>query len=294
MGKEPVLEENQQKQEAVQVQEPKSSKGMLIFGGIVLAFAVIGLIATVWFLGRTISGLSGSSDKEKDAYEWLITPVVLQDPPTFESPDKLIDTTIITAGVWRLIMNEDTSKYPADQMNFITVPQSDIEVQIKALFGDVKYIHQSVGDTELFIAYDEESKSYIFPAVPHVLAYTPEVQEIQKEDDKIILTVGYIPPGPVWQGDVSGNKYSPSAEKIMTYTLQETEKGDLRIYSVTGASGDGSDFLSSGEAVPSGEEVPGEEVSGIDESVSDAGEESPVVVEDGSEPESSAEPPAEE
>ena len=174
-------------------EEPKNSRKMLIFGGIVLIFAVIGVIATVLFLSRTAVQLAGNN-REKDTYEWLITPVVLQDPPTFESPDKLIDSTIITAGVWRLIMNEDTSKYPADQMNFISVPQSDIEVQIKALFGDVKYTHQSVGDTELLITYDEENKAYVFPAVPHVLAYTPEVQEIQKEDDKIVLTVGYIPP----------------------------------------------------------------------------------------------------
>ncbi len=253
--------------------EAKGSRKMLVFAGIVLVFAVIGVIATILFLSRTVVQLAGNN-REKDTYEWLITPVVLQDPPTFESPDKLIDSTIITAGVWRLIMNEDTSKYPADQMNFISVPQSDIEVQIKALFGDVKYTHQSVGDTELLITYDEENKAYVFPAVPHVLAYTPEVQEIQKEEEKIILTVGYIPPGPVWEGDVSGNKYRPSAEKIMTYTLQETEKGDLKIYSVTGAAGEGSDFHpnSSGfdlgdmgssidenePAVPEGESVPDE------------------------------------
>ena len=128
-------------------EDPKASRKRLIFGGVVLILAVIGLISTIWFLSHTAVKLAGNN-KEKSRYEWLITPVVLQDPPTFESPDKLIDSTIITAGVWRLIMNEDTSKYPADQMNFISVPQSDIEVQIKALFGDVKYTHQSVGDTE--------------------------------------------------------------------------------------------------------------------------------------------------
>ena len=81
-----------------------------VFGGIVLIFAVIGVIATVLFLSRTAVQLAGNN-REKDTYEWLITPVVLQDPPTFESPDKLIDSTIITAGVWRLIMNEDTDVY---------------------------------------------------------------------------------------------------------------------------------------------------------------------------------------
>ena len=255
---------------------------MLAFGGIVLAFAVIGVVATVWFLSRLIGQLA-SQDKVRESYEWLITPVVLQDPPTFESPDELIDTTIITAGVWRLIMNEDTSKYPSDQMNFISVPQSDIEVQIMALFGDVEYTHQSVGDTELLITYDAENKAYVFPAVPHILAYTPEVQEIREEDDKIILTVGYIPPGLVWEGDVDGRTYRPSAEKIMTYTLQETEDGDLHIYSVTGSSGTGTDFHQDEDtsqvgsqvgnpesSIPADDSASSDDVSGSDETSSEA------------------------
>ncbi len=261
-----------------------NSRTMLVFGGIVLAFAVIGVIATIWFLSRTIAQFVGN-DREKENYEWLITPVVLQDPPTFENPDELIDTTIITAGVWRLIMNEDTSKYPADQMNFISVPQSDIEVQIMALFGDVEYTHQSVGDTELLITYDEENKCYVFPAVPHVLAYTPEVQDIQKEDDKIILTVGYLPPGLVWEGDVDGKTYRPSAEKVMTYTLQETEDGSLHIYSVTGSGQSGNDFHPDGNTDDMGSSVGTVEPSlpasePVSESVSDSAGESSVPAED--------------
>ena len=244
--------------------EAKSSRKMVIFGGAVMLFAVIGIVATIWFLSRTLMGVIGN-DREKESFEWMITPVVLQDPPTFDDPGELIDSTIITAGVWRLIMNEDTSKYPADQMNFITVPQSDIEVQIKAIFGDVKYTHQSVGDTELLIAYDEENKSYIFPAVPHVLAYTPEVQEIEEQGEFTVLTVGYIPPGPVWEGDVNGKKYRPSAEKIMTYTLYRSEKGEWRLYSVKGTVGGGSDFHPGDSSFDLGE-VDGADAPPMDES----------------------------
>ena len=206
----------------------------MIFGAVVLIFALIGLVSTVTAAVKGIGGLLDNS-KQKEEFEWLITPVVMQDPSAFENPDKMTNTTIITAGVWRLIMNEDISRYPADDFNFVSVPQSDIEVQIKSLFGDVSYTHETVGDTELMITYDSENKCYIFPAVPHVMPYTPDVQEIKTgEDGNVTLTVGYIPPGLVWEGDTDGRKYQPEPDKIMEYVLTPgANKDEYRIYSVS-------------------------------------------------------------
>jgi hypothetical protein len=220
--------------------EAAAKKGdlkMIIFGAAVLIFAVIGLISTVVFTIRMIGNLT-QQDSKLEEYEWLVTPIVLQDPPEFSSPQELTDSTIITAGVWRLIMNEDTSKYPIDDMNFITVPASDIEVQIKALFGDVNYTHQTVGDSTLMIMYDSDNHTYVFPAVPHVLAYTPDVETVVQVDEETIeLTIGYIPPGPVWQGDTEGKSYQPSAEKVMQCTLKADESGNWKIYSLESAEG---------------------------------------------------------
>ncbi len=203
----------------------------LIFGAIVLVFATIGIIATLSFSFNKLEDVvKGSRTKEEMA--WFITPIVMQDPPPFENPDKATNTTIITAGVWRFIMTQDTSKYPVDEFNFITVPQSDIEVQIKSLFGDVSYTHETVGDTQLMITYNSEAKSYIFPAVPHVLPYTPRVESVKRSGTDRILEVSYIPPGVSWQGDITGNKYEPEPEKVMIYTLKEISKGTYNIYSV--------------------------------------------------------------
>lgn len=213
--------------------KPAGSKKMMIFGAIVLVFAVIGLVATVTKTVQWAAALGGS-DQQRDEYEWFICPLVMQDPPPFDNPDGLSNTTVITAGVWRLIMNEDTSKYPIDEFNFITVPASDVEVQIKALFGDVDYQHETVGDTELMITYDQENKTYIFPAVPHILPYTPQVESIGKADENglVTLTVGYIPPGLVWEGDLAGSKYAPEPEKMMDYVLKIQEDGSYILYSV--------------------------------------------------------------
>ncbi len=214
------------------VRKPINKK--MVFGGVVLVFAVIGLIASLIFVVNLIGNIASGS-KEKEEMEWFISPLVMQDPPPFESPDQATNTTIITAGVWRFIMTQDTSKYPIDEFNFITVPQSDIEVQIRQLFGDVQYTHETVGDTELMITYNSETKSYIFPATPHVLPYTPRVEDVQKVDDGYVLTVGYIPPGLSWQGDVTGKKYEPEPEKFMEYTLKVNEAGEYQIYAIANA-----------------------------------------------------------
>lgn len=248
---------------------------MIVFGAIVLVFAVIGVIASVVTVGRGVASLI-RQDSVREDYEWLVTPLVLQDPPQFESPEDATDSTVITAGVWRLIMNSDTSVYPADSMNFITVPATDIEVQIRALFGEVEYTHQTVGDSELLIMYDAENNSYIFPAVPHVLSYTPEVESIEKPDSEtVVLTVGYIPPGPVWQGDTTGNSYRPGAEKEMEITLKKAEDGSMTIYALKSAgdtAGDG-DLLAEPSGQDSGTSL--SEPDPVSEESADGGEASP-------------------
>ena len=105
---------------AAQIKENDEMKvnKRILFGAVVLIFALIGIIASFSFLFNKMADVIGSS-KTKEEMAWFITPVVMQDPPPFESPDKATNTTIITAGVWRFIMTQDTSKYPADEFNFI-------------------------------------------------------------------------------------------------------------------------------------------------------------------------------
>ena len=290
---EPAPQEAQQEAAVLKDSAQKGDWKMIAFGAVVLVFAVIGLISTISLVSSGVASLI-RQDSRQEEYEWFITPLVLQDPPQFESPEELTDSTIITAGVWRLIMNEDTSKYPVDDLNFITVPATDVEVQIRALFGDVDYTHQSVGDSTLMITYEEESGSYVFPASPHVLAYTPDVQEIERtEDGAILLTVGYIPPGPVWQGDTEGRRYQPSADKVMEITLVEDEDGNLTIYSLTGENGgvlpEASAPEESSEPAESSAEEPAEgapaEESSVEESIAeDSAAEDPAAESSATEP----------
>ena len=60
---------------------------MIAFGAVVLVFAIIGLISTIGFVGKGVSSLV-SQDSRREEYEWLIMPVVLQDPAPFSSPDR--------------------------------------------------------------------------------------------------------------------------------------------------------------------------------------------------------------
>jgi len=209
----------------------KGGKKTVVFGGVILLFAVIGLITSLRFVVLSAGDMLNHT-KEKESFALLVTPLVLQDPPTFASPEEAADSTIITAAAWRLIMQGDIAKYPVDEFNFITVPQSDIEVQIKALFGEVEYKHQSVGDTQMRITYSRSDKSYTFPARPYVMSYTPRVEEIRKiTETEYCLTVGYISPGLSWESDLDGETYHSEPEKIMNYTVIKEDSG-YRIYAI--------------------------------------------------------------
>ena len=197
----------------------------ILLGGIVLLFAVIGVVATVIFVGtKTYDLIDNKAQKEE--FEQFIYPLVMLDPPPFDSVDKLDEKTLLTASIWNLLKNEDTGKYPQDEFGFITVPQTDVESYAAKLFGkDVKVNHQSLGDAEYAFEYDEEAKSYLIPSTPSFPPYTPRVEKIEKNKNTYQLTVDYIPSGNIWGQDVQGKKYEPDAAKTMIYMLQKNSDG---------------------------------------------------------------------
>ena len=83
---------------------------------------------------RSIIGLV-NNQKEKEYFEQFIYPLVILDPPPFDSISALDQKTILTAGVWNFIINADKTDYVVDEYGTISVPQVDIEVYCNQLFG---------------------------------------------------------------------------------------------------------------------------------------------------------------
>ena len=74
------------------------------------------------------------------------------------------------------------------------------------------------------ITYDSAQGGFIIPITSLEVAYTPEIYEIEKKANSIILSVGYI--GAKAWAEIDGGEYvSPQPDKFMKITLRQGENG---------------------------------------------------------------------
>lgn len=206
----------------------KSFKSTFL-GAVILVFAIIGVISSAVFLTNTAINIIENQD-EKNMFADYITPLVIQDPPPFDSVDNLEPKTVLAAAVWNLLANEDISKYDTDEFGFLSVPSTDIEAYAAKLFGPGLVLqHQTFGDATYSIAYDETNKIYNVPSTSLFPTYTARVTNIAVQDNKYTLTVDYLSTGNIVKN--SSNKESP-ARKTMYYLLEKDEDENYRIVSV--------------------------------------------------------------
>lgn len=208
------------------------SRRVAVFGTFILIFAIIGVIATV--IGATQLTANLIENKaQKDRFKQVVFPLVLLDPPAFDSIDKLDSRTILSAAIWDFIIFDDKSKYQKDDLNYLTVLAVDIEAHIVNLFGqDAAIEHQEIADAELQVLYDPESKSYSIPATATMATYVPDIESISRKGDTYTVKVGYLPSGPIWGSDITGLKYEPEPDKYLNYILKKTGKDSYIITAV--------------------------------------------------------------
>lgn len=212
---------NEDKQDDKVLKKSFKNKMSVLIGGVILFFAIIGIIASSIFTVNIFIDIA-TSKSQKIEFEKFITPLVALDPPPFETIDKLDSKTILMAGTWGLIMQGDKSNYQIDEFGYMVVPQADIEAQCVKLFGTgLTFEHQTIGDTEFGAIYNSDIKSYIVSSNPQGSPYTPRVAKINKNKDIYELNVEYLSPSLFWQRDEVKFEQVPS-KKSMTYVLKKT------------------------------------------------------------------------
>ncbi len=205
-------------------------QNIAVFGAITIIFAIIGLVSTTMFSVNFVRSIF-SNEKQIENFENIILPLVILDPPPFDTADNLDMTLKIQASIWNTLLNENRVKYENPMTGELTIPIVDIDSYAKKLFGpETELVHQSVGDILLSYTYVEESQVYIVPVMGKVQLYTPRVESYTQDGDTYTLNVGYIPPGGVWELNEEGERTEISADKYMTYTLEKVEDN----YYITG------------------------------------------------------------
>lgn len=208
------------------------SRRVAVFGTVVLVFAIIGVVATAIGITKVTTDII-ENKSQMEMFKRTVFPLVILDPPAFDSIDKLDSRTILSAGIWDFIMFEDKSKYVKDDLGNMTVPDVDIEAHITKVFGKSAVIeHQELTDSEMQILYDPEGKVYMIPSAASMMSYVPRIEKVSRKGDEYTVTVGYVPSGPVWEGDINGQKYEPDADKFLNYILKKNGKDSYIITAV--------------------------------------------------------------
>ncbi len=228
-------------------------QNIAVFGAITIIFAIIGLVSTTIFTVNFVRSIF--SDEERlEHFENIILPLVILDPPPFDSVENLDMSIQIQASIWSTLLNENRIKYEDEATGVLTIPIVDIDSYAKKMFGpETVLVHQSVGDILLSYTYDEELQAYIVPVMGKVQLYTPRVESYTQDGDIYTLTVGYIPPGGVWELNEEGERTEITADKNMTYILEKVEDN----YYITGVyigANSGAEQGQSGESVPTNTE----------------------------------------
>lgn len=208
----------------------KRQRLIAIIGAIVTVLVVFGSISVVIATGElTFHTINKTSVKQELAE--AVFPFVIIDIPEFDDIKKLDNSAIISSAIWSFIINEqDKTKYAHDDMGSTFVPDVDIELYIRRLFGnDMPIKHQSVDNTSVMMLYDETNKTYTIESTPKILPYRPRVDKVSRKDDLYTLRVSYLLPDAMWNFE-SKNK-NDQVGKEMEYVLKKN-KNSYQIISV--------------------------------------------------------------
>lgn len=211
----------------------KRSKVNLFVGLTVLLFAVVGAVSLVITLqGRISTQIKEKNETLYSAYEEFISPVIMNDPDTFDDITVADMNQLISITIWSVLddnMQPDKYEYTDNGM---ILPEKEVEEKFTSLFGsEVRIAHGSVDGGGIDFKYSEQKKAYIIPITGITPIYTPDVIDVSEKSSYVVLTVGYLYSSD-WQQDSNGNMVPPEPGKYMKITLGKNTDGSFYVRAI--------------------------------------------------------------
>lgn len=199
-------------------------------GLIVVTLAIIGLV-TVVIAGVKGIGMAVEKSKNYEEYEKLLTPVVHIDPNTFDDITKAEMSQLMEISLWSLLKSDiapDT--FPTNE-NGLSIPKNAVEEEFVELFGtQITPVHGTIEGYGIDFMYDNTSETYTVPLTGVTPIYTPDVVDVSKTSDTVVITVACIS-GDAWEQGENGEMVAPTPDKYLRVTLREAD-GNLFISAI--------------------------------------------------------------
>lgn len=192
-------------------------------GLLVTILALIGLVTVIVAIVNSITAAVNNS-KHYEEYERILAPVVLIDPDTFDDITKADMSQLLEMSIWTLLKNDNApDKYEMNE-NGLSIPKADVETVFTDLFGtQLKPIHSTIEGYGIDFVYDNSTECYSVPLTGVTPIYTPDVVEVQKSSDTVVLTVACLA-GSAWEQNENGEMVAPAPDKYLKVTLREANE----------------------------------------------------------------------
>ncbi len=204
-------------------ENPKKKKFFFGFALFVVVMAIIGLVSCGWYISRGVKNVLDDSSL-KNEFARFILPAVANDISPFQNETEISDSAKINCSIWSILLDEDYADYKSENAGEYIIPEYDVGVACKALFGSGSAInHQTVGYGEAKFTYDEENHVYTCSRSLRYLSYAPRITEMTNTGGgTYVCRVEYIPPSISAVGDDLGVDAAP--DKVMEYTINRYDR----------------------------------------------------------------------
>ena len=202
--------------------DEKKRRAFFIVAILVIIFALIGIFSSVRFIAKGIHELADNTVLKNEFARFLL-PVVANDIAPFENESEINNSSKISCAIWNIMVNKDTSAYNESPAGGFLVPEYDVTVSCKEIFGSGASIeHQTVGSGDTRFFYDEENHVYNCSKDLRYLNYAPRIAQMTEKNGTYVLNVEYMPPSITMVADDLG--LAVEADKTLEYTISRVDK----------------------------------------------------------------------
>lgn len=222
----PLLENNEAYLREIErrVKAESRKKFGFVFGLLAVVFSLIGfgtcIVSGVSFI-RGI-GAEKKAEEMRDYNQFLVA-VAAVDPAPFDDITVAASEELIEIAIWSIIaadLDPDRYDYSTGEL---ALPVAEVEAAYTKYFGTDKPVaHTSVTGYGYEFSYNAEKSCYYIPLTALEPFYTPDVTDIEKKGDSLILTVGLINSGSWKQDSVTGALSRPEPDKFIKVTMRSS------------------------------------------------------------------------
>ena len=216
---EPELSEPPEPEKPVHRRRGRRRYGVAV-GSLVLLLAIVGVVFIATNIGKQIY-FAATDDTKLREYDTFLTPVVMQDPQPFVSPDKATEDFVLNASLWRTITaNNGTNYTEYDDAGKVLVPLGDVVQACHDLFGPDCQLQPKTPAEETFFEYNSDENKFHVALYSSDSTFIPYTDSAKKQGDSTVLRVGYVSPSDAWRTQNSSTITAPKPTKYMEYVLK--------------------------------------------------------------------------